>query len=283
MNFRVRCELEYTLYEPVTFLFALHCIETGGQRILSESLVIDPYIPSEEFTIPGGMNRFTRFTTWRQGQLRVSYEAVVSISTYVTPSNLLSFDSPQTFGAEIIPFLLPSRYCQSDRLRQEAFELFGHLTTPHAIASGVCAWIYENIAYVTGSSMETTSAIDTFVQRHGVCRDFAHLGITFCRALNVPARYVTCYGHHLKPEDFHAYFEAFIDGLWYVYDATQLAPVNGFVRIATGRDAADAAVCTLFGAPELTLSSVFCECIDPGFVPITREDLVQRNQAIALL
>lgn len=283
MKFRVSCELEYTLYDPVTFLFVLHCVETSDQLLLSESLVIDPYIPSEEFIVPGGMNRVTRFTTYYSGHLRVSYQAEVSTNTLIAPSNLLSNDSPQTFGADVIPFLLPSRYCQSDRLREQAYEMFGHLMTPHAIASAVCSWIYENIAYEMGSSMETTSAVDTFLHRHGVCRDFAHLAITFCRAMNVPARYVTCYAHKLDPQDFHACFEVFIDGLWYIFDATRLVPMNGLVRIATGRDATDAAVCTLFGTPELTLSSVFCECIDPDFVPITREDLIQRNEAIALL
>jgi transglutaminase-like putative cysteine protease len=109
------------------------------------------------------------------------------------------------------------------------------------------------------------------------------LGIAFCRALNVPARYVTCYAYQLQPPDFHACFEVLINGMWYLFDATRLAPLNGLVRIATGRDAADAAVCTIFGNPELQGSLVSCELVDSGFHPVTRDSLAGRNEAIALL
>ena len=283
MNFRVTCALDYTLQDAATFLFALRCIETGGQRILHESLVLDPFVPTEEFTIVGGMNRFTRIKTFNPGLLKVSYRAEVKISFQIDSANSLPPDGLENFSPEAIPFLFPSRYCQSDRLRQEAHNLFGHLFSPHAIAAGVSDWIYQNIAYVSGSSGETSSAIDTLQRRVGVCRDFAHLGIAFCRALNVPARYATCYAYQLYPQDFHACFEAFIGGWWYVFDPTRLAPLNGLVRIATGRDAADAAVCTIFGNPELTRSGVTCACPDPGFIPITRDSLAMSNQAIALL
>lgn len=283
MNFHVTCELDYTLQDAATFLFALRCIETGGQQILSESLFIDPFIPTEEFTIDGGMNRFTRIKTFNPGLLKISYHAEVSVSMRIDPADALPSGSLEDFSPEAIPFLFPSRYCQSDRLRQEALNLFGHLTTPHSIAAGVSDWISQNIAYVWGSSDESSSALDTLEKRQGVCRDFAHLGIAFCRALSVPARYATCYAHQLMPQDFHACYEAFIGGLWYVFDPTHLAPHNGLVRIATGRDAADAAVCTFFGNPELTRSTVSCTCADPNFIPVTRQSLARSNQAIALL
>jgi transglutaminase-like putative cysteine protease len=125
--------------------------------------------------------------------------------------------------------------------------------------------------------------MDTIEQRRGVCRDFAHLGIALCRALNVPARYVTAYAYQLNPPDFHACFEVFVNGWWYVFDPTRLAPLNGLVRIATGRDAADAAVCTIFGDPQLTKSMVSCELLGSGFQAVTRDTLVGANQAIALL
>lgn len=282
MKFRVTCELDYTLQDAATLLFALRCIETGGQRILHESLLIEPFIPTEEFTIVGGMNRFTRFKTLNPGLLKVGYQAEVSISIRFDSTNSQPPDGLESFSPEAIPFLFPSRYCQSDVLRQDAMDLFGHLFAPHAIAAGVSDWIYQNIAYVSGSSGETSSAIDTLQRREGVCRDFAHLGIAFCRAMNVPARYATCYAYQLHPQDFHACFEAFIGGWWYVFDPTRLAPLNGLVRIATGRDAADAAVCTIFGNPELTRSMVNCECMDAGFIPVTRDSLAARNQAIAL-
>ena len=283
MNFRVTCELDYTLHSAASFLFALKCMETRGQRVIHESLVIHPLVPVEEFRIAGGMNRFCRIKTLNPGMLGISYQAEVSASYRMVPVDTLGTDAPGDLGPEAIPFLFPSRYCQSDRLRQLAQELFGHLGTTHEIASAVSDWIYENIAYVAGSSGESCSAIDTASQRQGVCRDFAHLAIAFCRVLNVPARYVTCYAFKLNPTDFHACFEACISGTWFVFDPTRLAPLNGLVRIATGRDAADVAICTIFGNPELTRSFVLCECHDLNFVPVTRESLVQRNEAIALL
>jgi transglutaminase-like putative cysteine protease len=163
-----------------------------------------------------------------------------------------------------------------------AKELFGHLRTPQAIAAAASDWIFENVAYVSGSSGENSSTIDTLDQRQGVCRDFAHLGIAFCRALNVPARYTTCYAYQLLPQDFHACFEVFVGSAWYLFDATRLVPLNGLIRIATGRDAADAAVCTIFGNPELTRSTVTCECKDPRFVPMTYHDLAEHNEMIYL-
>ena len=283
MNFQVTCELGYTLQSSATFLFALRCIETGGQRILSESLVINPFATTEEFTLVGGMNRFSRVKISNPGELKIFYQADVSTTIRIVSVNTLCAAGPGNLNPEAIPFLFPSRYCQSDRLRQQAIDLFGHLTTPHAIASGISDWIYEHVNYVSGSSGETSSAVDTLEQRQGVCRDFAHLAIALCRAMNVPARYAACYAYQLSPPDFHACFEVFIDGWWYILDATRLAPLNGLVRIATGRDAADAAVCTIFGNPELTRSIVSCECSDASFIPVTRDSLVQANEVIALL
>ena len=283
MKFQVSCELEYTLQDPATFLFALKCIETTGQQIVSESMVVEPFVEVEDFTIGSGMNRFSRLKTLNPGTLRVSYQAEVIPTTRIVPISSLNVDSPGDLTPEAISYLFPSRYCQSDRFRQQAQDLFGHLTDTHAIASGVSDWIHENVAYVSGSSGEASSAMETLEDRQGVCRDFAHLAIAFCRSMNVPARYVTCYAYQLNPPDFHACFEAFINGWWFVFDPTRLAPLNGLVRIATGRDAADAAVCTIFGNPELTSSVVDCQCLDPNFKLITRDRLAARQEAIALL
>ena len=283
MKFKVSCELDYALQDAATFLFALKCIETPGQQILSESMLIDPFVEVEDLTIGTGMNRFSRLKTLNPGTLKVSYQAEVVTSTRVVPTRSLIVDSPGDFTPEAISYLFPSRYCQSDRVRQQAQDLFGHLTNTYAIASAVSDWIFEHVAYVSGSSGETCSAIETMEQRQGVCRDFAHLAIALCRSMNVPARYATCYAYQLNPPDFHACFEAFINGWWYIFDPTRLAPLNGLVRIATGRDAADAAVCTIFGNPELTGSRVNCQSLDPDFIPITRDSLVGRQEAIALL
>lgn len=283
MNFRVNCQLEYTLDSPSTFFFAVSGVVAGGQRVLSESLVTEPFVPVEEFNIAGGMSRITRIRTLNPGTLSLSYQADISTSTRVIPLGSIAADELAGLDPDAVPLLFPSRYCQSDLLRQHARDLFGHLQHPYEIAAAVSDWIFENIAYVSGSSGETSSAMDTLESRRGVCRDFAHLGIAFCRAMNVPARYMSCYACQMEPPDFHACFEAFVDGWWFTFDPTRLASLNGLIRIATGWDAADTAVCTIFGNPELTLSAVWCISIDASFTPITRDDLARRNEAIVLL
>ncbi len=283
MNFQVSCDLDYQLHDPATFLFALKCIETAGQRILHESMIADPEVDVEDFTIGSGMNRFSRLKTLNPGNFKVSYRAEVSISHRIVPVSQLRADSPADLTPGAISYLFPSRYCPADLFRSQANELFGHLSDHHEIASAISDWVFENVSYVSGSSGESSSAIETMEQRQGVCRDFSHLAITLCRAMNLPARYATCYAYQLEPPDFHACFEVFIGGWWYIFDPTRLAPLNGLVRIATGRDAADAAVCTIFGNPDLVSSIVSCGCNDGDFIPVTRNSLVRNQQAIALL
>jgi transglutaminase-like putative cysteine protease len=168
---------------------------------------------------------------------------------------------------EVIPFLFPSRYCQSDKLQRLAYNQFGHLTNVFAQVLAITNWIHENVAYVSGTTNSQTSAHDTITERAGVCRDFAHLGIALCRALSIPARYFTGYSFKLNPPDFHACFEAFIGGHWIIFDPTKLAPLNGLVKIANGRDAADAAVATTFGNVTCTAIEVGAESLEPNFSP----------------
>ncbi len=282
MKFKVSCKLEYQLNSPATFIFALKCLETGGQKVLEESLKIDPQMNVQDFSI-SGTNRFSRFETHDAGKLAVSYQAVVSSSVRTVKIGDLQSATTATLDPEAVPFLWPSRYCQSDQMRQEANDMFGHLQSQYEIAAAVSDWIYDNIAYVGGSSGESSSAMETMKHREGVCRDFAHLAITLCRAMSVPARYASCYAHQLDPRDFHACFEVFIGGWWYVLDPTRLAPLNGLLRIATGRDAADTAVCTIFSDPVLTTYDVSCEALDPDFEAVTRDILASRGEALALL
>jgi len=283
MKFKVSCQLEYNLNSPATFLFAMKCLQTGGQEILNESMTTTPAVDIEDFHITSGMNRFSRIQTINPGTLSIHYEAETEVSVRIAQLGSLRADPTAELNPEGIPFLFPSRYCQSDIMRQQANDFFGNIQGSYAIAAAVSEWIFANISYVSGSSGETSSAIDTMNDRKGVCRDFAHLGIALCRALNVPARYTTVYAYQLEPPDFHACFEVFIDGWWYLFDPTHLAPLNGLVRIATGRDAADAAVCTIFGDPQLTKSVVSCEVLDRDFQAVTRDYLAARGEAIALL
>ena len=146
-----------------------------------------------------------------------------------------------TLPLDILPFLLPSRFVSSDRLALFAEREFGRLPKGHQRVTAICNWLYENIDYKRGSSDEETTADESLLKRAGVCRDFAHLGIAFCRALNIPARFVSCYAYGLEPCDFHAVFEAYLAGRWWLFDATRQANLDGLVRIGVGRDAAEIA------------------------------------------
>ncbi|MFN0129539.1 MAG: transglutaminase-like domain-containing protein [Verrucomicrobiales bacterium] len=177
----------------------------------------------------------------------------------------------------VIPFLYPSRYCQSDRLGRLARSKFGRIRNPFQKAAAISGWIYRNVQYLGGSTTWQTSACDTVTERAGVCRDFAHLGIALCRALSIPARYFTGYAHRLDPPDFHACFEAYVGRWWLLFDPTRRAPLNGLVRIATGRDAADASVATIFGPATCSSVKVSCAPLADGFIPLSLADLADEG------
>ncbi|MDF8265284.1 transglutaminase-like domain-containing protein [Luteipulveratus flavus] len=170
------------------------------------------------------------------GQHEVRYEATVT-----------GVAEPYDDGlADRLVYLLPSRYCESDRLMGTAREEFEGLTGMELVRA-VRAWVKKRTAYVVGSSRVTDSAINTFLARDGVCRDFAHLTVAMLRAREVPARLVACYAPGLVPMDFHAVAEAYVDGQWHVVDSTGLAPRQSLLRISTGRDAVDTSFLTRFG------------------------------------
>lgn len=282
MRLQLNAELQYQLTGAATYFFAFKCVETGGQHIVNEELQISPEVSTEEFTVGVGMNRFTKLEVSANGPLQVLYKAEVDTSYSLVNVDSLESDGTQGLVPDAVPYLFPSRYCQSDRLRQQALDLFGGIQGRYQTAAAISDWIFEHVTYQSGSSNEQSSAVDTLEQRQGVCRDFAHLGIGFCRAMNIPARYVSVYSHLLNPPDFHAVFEVFIGGMWYLLDATRLAPINGFVRIATGRDAADVSVATVFGNSAFQSSKVDCQALE-DYEPVTRDSLAASGQAIALL
>jgi transglutaminase-like putative cysteine protease len=157
-------------------------------------------------------------------------------------------DAPVVAEIDEIVYARPSRYCESDSLAPTAASEFSGLTGQNLLRA-VISWVNQQLTYVTGSSLPTDGAVRTLLGRQGVCRDFAHLSIALLRALNVPARLAAVYAPGLSPMEFHAVAEAFVDDAWWVVDATQLAPRQSLLRIATGRDAADTAFLTNFGAP----------------------------------
>jgi transglutaminase-like putative cysteine protease len=162
-------------------------------------------------------------------------------------------------------FLLPSRFCLSDALQAQAWELFGATEPGWGRVVAVCDWVHENVQFQMGSSNPLTSALDVWQSRYGVCRDFAHLGLTLCRSLNIPARYVFGYLPDIdvpepyEPMDFCAWFEAYLGDRWWTFDPRNNVPRAGRVVIGRGRDALDVAMVTTYGAPALQTMTVWAD------------------------
>jgi transglutaminase-like putative cysteine protease len=258
MLFRVASQLEYTVRFPSTLMLNIHAQRSASQIVANERFTVDPPLRFEEFIAQGSENRFIRLKTGEINRLAISYEASVECQFSRVPIKESDDVSIVDLDRAALPYLFPSRYCQSDKLGRLAWDLFGKIPHPYEQVLAIVEWIHANVEYAPGSTSSDTSAYDTVTQRAGVCRDFAHLGIALCRALNIPARYFTGYAYELNPADFHACFECHIGGSWLVFDATRLAHLNGLVRIGTGRDAADAAVAGIFGAVDCTKMQVEC-------------------------
>jgi transglutaminase-like putative cysteine protease len=182
----------------------------------------------------------------------VRYEGRVEVEHHMRDPASIVGGPISELPASVLRYLWPSRYCQTDHVQAMAWREFGHLPAGFAQAQAVTEWVRARTRFQVGTSGVSTSALDTFNQGAGVCRDFAHLTIALLRALNYPTRFVTGvdYGADpaLGPPDFHSYAEAFIGDRWWLFDATGISPLTGLIRIGTGRDAADVAFATMFGS-----------------------------------
>lgn len=247
----VETRLAYRVREPSHCRFNIEVAHWPTQTILSEQLTITPEVPFNTYVDPVSGNRFLRLDV-PPGPLVVHYKADVEVHWEREPENLPELPVNQVPDA-LIGDLLPTRFCESDLLCAFAREQFGNAPPGAARVRTIVDWVHRHIAYRPGSTNATSTAQDVLAQRAGVCRDFAHLCITFCRALNIPARLVAGYvWFDEPPQDFHAIFEAWLGGRWVLFDATGMAPVDRLVRIGTGRDAKDVAFSTVFGAVEMT-------------------------------
>lgn len=257
-DFDIDCTLAYRVDGPSDFLLQIHALDARDQWVLSESLTTEPALPLHVFADPTEHHRFTRLHV-ESGPIEIRYRATVRRT--ITPE---TDDAPELPIAElpdaVLHHLVPTRYCESDQLSRAAQRQFAGLAPGRARVEAICDWIHDNIEYCVGTSTPSTSAADVFLHRVGVCRDFAHLGITFCRALNIPARLVAGYSKFDEPPpDFHAVFEAFLGGRWILFDPTRMAPMDELIRIASGRDAKDLAFATIYGPATMTLLSPLIE------------------------
>jgi transglutaminase-like putative cysteine protease len=280
MRFKVSSTLRYTVQKPATLIVNVHAMRAPSQTIVEEQFSVEPWGKVEELSAGAGENRFVRIETGRARRLLIKYRAVVDVQHHMVTSAHLDKVSVGKMDPALISYLFPSRYCQSDQLGRLAWGKFGGIRNTYEKVIAVADWVNRNVEYLRGCTNASTAAYDTVIQRAGVCRDFAHLGIALCRALTIPARYFTAYACGLKPPDFHAMFEAYIGNRWILFDATRLVPLNGVVRIGTGRDAADAAVATIFGRVVCTEMTVSCEAAERGFKPLTPRQLTRRGLSL---
>lgn len=245
-RYTLGCELSYEVIKPTVFIFNLEVARLMRHRELAEQLSITPDKTRRTYIVPDVQNRYVSVNA-TPGPLHIQYVAEVTLDVFRADPSMIEETSISEIPLDIMPFLLPSRFVSSDRLSAFAQREFGAVGRGHQRVTAICNWLYENIDYQPGSSDQQTTADESLIRRAGVCRDFAHLGIAFCRALGIPARFVSCYAYGLEPRDFHAVFEAYLGGRWWLFDGTRQAALDGLVRIGVGRDAAEIAFATQFG------------------------------------
>ncbi|HMC16750.1 MAG TPA: transglutaminase family protein [Albitalea sp.] len=265
IRLRLALELDYDIAAPgCDFIFNIHAAHTERQRVVDESLTLSQNLLSRIETDPITHNRCLRLSAC-PGPLKVSYNATVDLEHHFGQPGLIGEVPVARLPAPVLSYIYPSRYCQSDRLHKLAMREFGQQWQGYSRVQGIRDWVRQRTTFASNTSNSNTSAVDTLLETVGVCRDFAHLMIALCRAINIPARFTTGidYGADpaLGPTDFHAYVEVYLGDRWYMFDPSGTAIPMGFVRFGTGRDAADVAFATIFGtvtssAPRISIEAV---------------------------
>ncbi len=247
---RVHSELRYDVQATSGLAFAVLATTNRRQQVDDERFTVTPATELDRIRFDPSGHEVVRMSV-EPGPLTVTYDATVDVRPFSprdSPGQRhRSSSSPATCSSSCSRAATASPTCSDgspSRCSARSQPGFERVT-------GICNWIWEHLSYVPGSTDGSTTAIDVLVGAAGVCRDYAHLAITFCRALGIPARYVSGYAVDLQPPDFHGFFEAFLAGEWYLFDATRMVPIDGLVRIATGRDAADVAFAAIAGGVEL--------------------------------
>uniref|UniRef100_UPI00403F02E9 transglutaminase domain-containing protein n=1 Tax=Spirosoma sp. SC4-14 TaxID=3128900 RepID=UPI00403F02E9 len=264
MQLNAGCELSFDAKESTPLVLMLRPRSGAGQWIIREEYQITPTVNVTEFTDIYG-NLCQRVVA-PEGPFSIHFSATVQTADIIDVAAGAPYTAVEDLPDSVLHYTLPSRYCQSDQLGSLATEITNGYEPGYDQAEAIRSWINQNIKYEYGTSNASTSAVDTANNRIGVCRDFTHLGISLCRALNIPARMVVGYLYQLDPMDLHAWFEAYIDGRWFTFDATQREPRGNRITVAYGRDAADVAFTTQFGNMVLTDMKVWVDSAEEGEV-----------------
>jgi transglutaminase-like putative cysteine protease len=259
---RLGYDIQFEIPAPVAIV-ALLSVHPSRRHDLREPdvLQLDPAVPVSEYHDCFG-NICSRFLA-PAGQIRLQGSTLIADSGEVDATRPGARQMPvEQLPPEVLQFLLASRYCEVDRLINTATDLFGGTEPGWPRVQAICDWVNSKVEFGYHHARATKTALDVYTERVGVCRDFQHLAVTFCRAMNIPARYATGYLGDIgvprsdAPMDFSAWFEAYLDGQWWSFDARHNQPRIGRVLVAVGRDAADVAITTSFGSSILQHFSV---------------------------
>ena len=273
MKIRIGYELIYDFPQPTPMILTLHVHFTrASDMVVPDHLITSPSIPVTAYRDSFG-NWCSRIVA-PKGEIRLSADAVVNDTGESDPVNVSARQQPiQDLPGETLVFLLGSRYCETDLLSEVAWQLFGDTPAGWERVQAICDFVHRRIAFDYNHARPTKTAWEAYNERLGVCRDYAHLGIAFCRCMNIPARYCTGYLGDIgipkqdAPMDFSAWLEAYLDGQWYTFDPRNNIPRVGRVLIARGRDAADVPISNSFGPNTLKSFKVWTdEVTDAAFL-----------------
>jgi transglutaminase-like putative cysteine protease len=269
MHIRIGYELVYDCPRPASMLLLLNVHPSRtADLVVSDEMVAEPAVPIRRYQ-DAFANQCTRILA-PSGRIRLSTDAVLRDSGEPDPVAPDAAQHPvEELPDDALMFLLASRYCETEHLADTAWPLFGNTAPGWPRVQAICEYVHRHLRFGYEHARPTRTAVEAHHERLGVCRDFAHLAIAFCRCMNIPARYCTGYLGDIgvpadpAPMDFSAWFEAYLGGAWYTFDARHNVPRIGRILIARGRDAADVAISTTFGANTLVSFSVVTEEVAP--------------------
>ncbi|TMB87907.1 MAG: transglutaminase family protein [Chloroflexi bacterium] len=264
INLRVGCEFAYDVSAPTPVTVQVRPRSDARHRLITEAWATTPQLPVDEYHDFYG-NPVKRLVM-PAGALVLKYDATCAVPDEPDPDGSGALQVPvEELPGEILHFTLPSRYCLSDQLMGTAWDLFSGTGPGGARVQAICDWVHDNIKFQYGTSNPLTTAMDVFTARIGVCRDFAHLAISFCRAMNIPARYVFGYLPDIyvpvppEPMDFAAWMEVWLADRWWTFDPRNNQRRVGRVLIGRGRDALDVAMLTTFGPASFRSMTVWAD------------------------
>jgi transglutaminase-like putative cysteine protease len=265
MLIRLGYDIELQVLQPTAVVAVLNVHPSRASDLREpDEIRVTPEAPQDQYLDTFG-NICSRITAAQPGPLRLSNSTLIEDSGL---PDAIDWDAPQLpveqLPFETLQFLIPSRYCEVDRLSEAAWQLFSNTAPGWPRAQAICDWVHEYVRFGYHFARPTKTAVDVYIERQGVCRDFQHLAVTLCRAMHIPARYATGYLGDIGvppggPMDFAAWYEVYLGDRWWTFDARNHQPRIGRVLMATGRDAADVAITTSFGTTGLNRFSVVTE------------------------